>query len=185
MDALVLRGVPAFGDVSSSTAIAYRSPGGEETIRPALEATYAAATGPYARGIVARALLDLFEHSGDAAPAALWRERTGCAREATVIGPLDWTPVIGVHAQDPLEAAGAKLAASYAARGVFARSLTPVVARGHGCAIDLDRARRDDGRARRRGRRGRREAGRDRRRPALARRGDAAGGRQARPVPPL
>jgi hypothetical protein len=137
LDALVTRSVPAFEDVSASTALAYRLPGSEDTIRPGLEATYGAASGPYARGIVARALLDLFEHSGDAAPAALWRERTGCAREATVIGPLDWAPVIGVRAPDPLEAFDAKLAASYTSRGAFARSLAPVVARGHGCAIDL------------------------------------------------
>jgi tetratricopeptide (TPR) repeat protein len=137
LDALVTRSVAAFGDVSASTALAYRMPESDATIRGALDATYKAAAGPYARGMVARALLDLYEHSGDAAPAALWRERTGCAREATIIGPLDWAPVTGVRAQDPLEAFDAKLAGSYASRGAFALSAAPVVARGHGCAIDL------------------------------------------------
>jgi tetratricopeptide (TPR) repeat protein len=136
LDALVLRSVSAFGDVSTASALAYRLPGSDD-IRPALEATYAAAAGPYAQGMVARALLDMFEQAGDAAPAGLWRERTGCAHEATIIGPLEWAPVTGVHAKDPLEAFDAKLAPAYKARGAFARELTPIVSRGHGCAIDL------------------------------------------------
>jgi hypothetical protein len=136
LDALVLRSVHAFSDVSASTALVYRMPATDEA-RTALESAYGAAAGPWARGIVSRALLDLFEHSGDATAAAVWRERAGCAREATVIGPLEWAPVTGVHAKDPLDAFDAKLASSYKARGAFARDLAPVVSRGHGCMLDL------------------------------------------------
>jgi hypothetical protein len=139
LDALVLRSVPALADVTGDTALAYRTnhepPLG--TIAARLAAAYAKAAGPFARGLLARALLDLAEHRGDAVEAARWRGGTGCALEATVIGPLSWAPVTGVHDPDPLAAYDAKLAPAYPTLGAFAHPQAPVVAKGRGCAIDL------------------------------------------------
>lgn len=151
LDALVLRSVPEFGDETDGSALAYRAddptelvgqgrtfatlPG--DAIGTRLSVAYENAAGPFARGLIARALLDLAEHRGDVGDAEAWRRRTGCAREAVVLGPLDWAPVTGVHRPDPLEAFDAKLAPSYPVRGAVVADATPRLARGHGCAIDL------------------------------------------------
>jgi hypothetical protein len=151
LDALVLRSIPAFEDETDGSALAYRTDDAtelageagtpaklpEDAIGARLSAAYWSADGPFAKGFIARAMLDLAEHKGDAADAAVWRERTGCAREAVVLGPLDWAPVTGVHRPDPLEAFDAKLAKSYPASGAFAPVATPTLARGHGCTLDL------------------------------------------------
>jgi hypothetical protein len=152
LDALVHRSVPAFSATTESSALAYRTddptelagdggtahPLPQGAIGPRLAAIYKDAAGPFARGLVARAMLDLAEHRGDPGDAALWRERTGCAREALVIGPLEWAPVTGVLRPDPLEAFDAKIQKAYpAARGALVPDVVPALARGHGCALDL------------------------------------------------
>jgi hypothetical protein len=154
LDGLVLRSVPAFEDETDGSALAYRSDDPTQLIGDAgmlgalpedamgtkLSAAYGSAAGPFAKGLIARAMLDLAEHRGDVVDAARWRQRTGCAREAVVLGPLDWAPVTGVHRPDPLEAFDAKLGKSYPARGVLALDAIPTLARGHGCALDLTTA---------------------------------------------
>jgi hypothetical protein len=150
LDALVLRSVPALADVTMDTALAFRaeksgpaassaeSPDAPKgTIAARLAAIYAKAGGPFARGLLARAMLDLAEHGGDPIGAARWRARTGCALEATVIGPLNWAPVTGIRDVDPLEAYDARIAPAYSTVGAFAHAQAPVVARGRGCSIDL------------------------------------------------
>jgi hypothetical protein len=151
LDALVLRSVPSFAAVTESSALAYRTddptelagdggmphalPG--DAIGTRLAALYKDTDGPFARGLLSRAMQGLAEHRGDVKDAALWRERSGCAREALVIGPLDWAPVTGVHRPDPLEAFDAKIDKTYPARGPLVPDAIPALARGHGCALDL------------------------------------------------
>jgi hypothetical protein len=150
LDALVLRSVPALAEVTMDSALAFRTEkslpvsGGADrreapkgTIAERLDAIYARANGPFARGLIAHAMVDLAEHGGDTSGAALWRARTGCTEEATVIGPLAWAPVTGVHDADPLEAYDAKVAGAYLTIGPFAHAQAAVIARGHGCALDM------------------------------------------------
>ncbi len=136
LDALVLRSVPGLAEIGMDSALAFRADR-SGSIAARLGATYARATGPFARGLLAHAMVDLAEHRGDSADAARWRARTGCAGEATVIGPLTWAPVTGVRAADPLEAYDARVAATYPTVGAFSHARAPVVAHGHGCSLDL------------------------------------------------
>ncbi len=150
LDALVFRSVAAFATFADRAALVHRtadpsltrgeSLATEETADSTagqLARVHERATGPFVKGLVAEAMTSLAEHRGDADDAARWREASGCAREATVVGPLDWAPVTGVDGPDPLAAHDAKMAAGYPLPGAFAVVVAPVVLRGHGCAIEL------------------------------------------------
>jgi hypothetical protein len=154
LDALVARTITPFTPAGLDSALIYRTPDPSLTrseslaveerqangIAARLSRAYAAAEGPFAPGLIAEAMTEIAEHRGDAEAAARWREATGCAREATVVGPLDWAPLTGVYREDPLGSFDAKLAAGYSAPGGFATVFPPVVERGRGCAIDLSAA---------------------------------------------
>jgi hypothetical protein len=151
LDALVSRSVAALSSITADAGLVYRTNDpsltrsdtlgteerGNDSIVARLASAYAHAEGPYVRGMIAEAMTEVAEHRGDVADAARWREATGCAREATVVGPLDWAPLTGVDRPDPLAAFDVRLAATYTGPGAFAPSLPPVVERGRGCAIDL------------------------------------------------
>jgi hypothetical protein len=154
LDALVARSIASLGSITADAGLVYRTDdpsltrsetlGAEEraagsppSIAARLANAYAHAAGPFARGMIAEAMTELAEHRGDVADASRWREATGCAREATVLGPLDWAPLTGVERPDPLAAFDAKIAPSYGGPGAFAPSLPPVIERGRGCALDL------------------------------------------------
>jgi hypothetical protein len=164
LDALVFRGVDSLGSVSPDTALVYRtedpsltrsdSLGGEErrragarpedrateSIATRLATAYSEATGPFMRGMIAEAMTRIAEHRGDVDDASRWREWSGCAREATVVGPLDWAPLTGVARPDPLAAYDAKIAVSYPGPGAFGVASPPVLVRGRGCSIELSAA---------------------------------------------
>jgi hypothetical protein len=151
LDALVSRSIGALGAVSPDAGLVYRtqdpslthgdSLAAEERDRGSIAAgladAFARATGPFAAGLVAEAMTEIAEQRGDVDGAARWREAGGCAREATVIGPLDWAPLTGVHAPDVLAAFDAKIAPGYAGPGGFASVSPPIVERGRGCSIEL------------------------------------------------
>jgi hypothetical protein len=130
LDALVQRSIPSLSDVTDDAALAFRTPG-----EMSLDGVHA--DGPFVPGLVARAMLALAERRGDAAMAERYRQRSGCAREATVIGPLTWTVVTAVTEPDPLAAFDAKIEPGYSPPGPFGAKLPPVVVRGRGCSIDL------------------------------------------------
>lgn len=135
LDALVLRDLSALEDAGPDAALAYRVTSAQTTATR-LTAAAARADDPFSAGLVARALHDLAAHAGNADDTATWRAATGCAAEATLIGPLSWTVVTSVHDADPLSKADARLEATYPGGGPFARNQVPVVARGRGCALD-------------------------------------------------
>ena len=135
LDALVFRHVPALAEVSDKTALEYRTK--KDPVDARLAAARAHADDPFTPALFARALESLAEHRGDVAEAEKWRTARGCAREATVVGPLDWAPVTGVRGPDPLEKFDAPIPAETALPGPFATKLAPVVVRGRGCWIDL------------------------------------------------
>jgi hypothetical protein len=95
------------------------------------------AAGPFAKGLLARALRSLAEREGDAKAAETHRGASGCVREALVIGPTTWASVTGIDAPGPLDRADARLQASYAVGDAFGTQAHPIAVRGRGCGIDL------------------------------------------------
>jgi len=151
LDALVARTVAPLADVSPDGALLYRTNDpsltrsdslateerSKDGIAARLAGVYAHASGPFLRGLIAESMTEIAEHRGDVDAASRWREASGCAREATIVGPLDWAPLTGVDEPDPLAAFDAKIAPDYVGPGGFAPRLAPVIERGRGCAIDL------------------------------------------------
>lgn len=145
LDALVWREVSAFRDFTSDTALAYRTPSQGDAVRARLPKAYEDAEGPFAKGLVARALTELAEHRGDPDAAERWRGKTGCARQAVVVGPLAWNSITALHASDPLAAHDAPAPEVFTTPGPFQRALPPVTVRGLGCRIDLGATTSDPG----------------------------------------
>ncbi len=101
LDALVEREMPLLGGAAPDAALERRSPE-SRAIADALSHAESVARGPFAKGLIARALMTLAQRSGDTHEADLDRRESGCAREALVIGPVTWAPVTGVHDPSPL-----------------------------------------------------------------------------------
>src|SRR5262245_47637083 len=76
-------------------------------------------------------------HDGNVVLAQTWRQRTGCARAVTVVGPLDWAPITAVAAETPVEAPTKFLAASYKGIASFVESLLLTISAADGCDISL------------------------------------------------
>ena len=139
VDALVTRTAPTLERIGNDHAIAFRHPGAMKTVADHLGRSYEAAAfaGPFVRGVIAQAALELALHDGNATLAQTWRQRTGCARAATVVGPLDWAPITAVSHETPLEAATQPIAPSYRGVGPFVESVPPVSVPADGCDIVL------------------------------------------------
>ncbi|MEO6418455.1 MAG: hypothetical protein ABIP39_03565 [Polyangiaceae bacterium] len=145
LDALVWRRIPALAEVSEDAALAYRTKDaalwtakeGREPISDQLPKQFAAADGPFIKGLIARALEELAEHHGDSVESERWRGATGCAREATVLGPLAWTSITSLNEPSNLDAFDAPLPASFTPPGPFGIKSAPVVVRGRACDVDL------------------------------------------------
>jgi hypothetical protein len=139
VDALVSRSVPSLDRIGNDHGLAFRTPGGMKTVAERLSRAYdaAASSGPFARSVVADGALDLATHEGDAALARMWRTRTGCARSATIIGPLEWAPITAVAHPTPVEQPTQPLAASYRGIGPFVDTVAPMTVSADGCEIGL------------------------------------------------
>ncbi|MCC6524039.1 MAG: hypothetical protein IT373_15370 [Polyangiaceae bacterium] len=91
------------------------------------------------RGLLAGALHELALDAGDEAEAARWGERRGCARAASVVGPVDATPLESLE-REPLIGAEGPLAPAYPGVPPFAAETRPVVVRADACRLDLSAA---------------------------------------------
>jgi hypothetical protein len=136
LDALSTRSMPSLGDAARDAALANRT---HEANRIAQELSRAAADarGPFAKGLIASALTELAQRHGNAADAEAWRAASGCARQATVIGPMTWAPVTGVEEASPFDRANARTEASYEMVSAFHATAHPVPVRERGCGIVL------------------------------------------------
>ena len=137
LDALVEREMPLLGGAAPDAALERRSPE-SRAIADALSHAESVARGPFAKGLIARALMTLAQRSGDTHEADLDRRESGCAREALVIGPVTWAPVTGVHDPSPLDRVDARIEPSYNTGGAFESQVRPIAVGGRGCAIELD-----------------------------------------------
>lgn len=142
LDALVSHDFTAFSDVTSSTALvdridpaALKKKGGaiDERLAKVLDD----AEGPFVPSLVAKARLELAERRGDAKTAAEMRVRTGCAREAALVGPVAWMNVSGARAPSLIVQAGAAMPAEVAGPGPFAPKAKPMKVTAFGCRLPL------------------------------------------------
>jgi hypothetical protein len=139
VDALVSRTAPSLDRIGNDHGLAYRTPGGMKTVAERLARAYdrAADAGPFARYVVADGALELATHEGDATGARTWRERVGCARSATVVGPLEWAPITAVAHETPVEGATQPLATSYRGIAPFVDKVAPMTVSADGCELGL------------------------------------------------
>jgi hypothetical protein len=140
LDALATHVMPSLGGASLDGSLANRTVDGS-SIAHELERVASQAAGPFARGLVARALGSMAQRRGDAEAAKKWCTASACVREALVIGPTTWTPVTGVEEPGPLDRSDAPILTSYATGDAFGTTIAPVLVRDRGCAIDLSAAR--------------------------------------------
>ena len=136
LDALSTRSMASLGDAARDAALANRT---REAGSIAHELARAAteARGPFAKGLIARALTALVQRRGDSREAEAWRAATGCARQATVIGPMAWAPVTGIDEPSPFDHADARIEASYETGSAFHTLVHPVLVGERGCSIAL------------------------------------------------
>jgi hypothetical protein len=92
---------------------------------------------PLIRGTIANALHALALFVGDTSAAASWGARRGCAPAASVIGPLDWTPLRALDDPSPVDPHAA-LAASFPGIAPFAAALAPVQVKADQCLLDVN-----------------------------------------------
>ncbi|MGO9837332.1 MAG: hypothetical protein ACLP1X_24320 [Polyangiaceae bacterium] len=136
LDALATTTMPALGDAAPDAALANRT-AEREAIARELALAARDARGPFGRALIARALVSMAQHRGDAQAAATQRAASGCAEEALVIGPTTWAPVTGVETPGPIDRADARIEAAYATGSAFGTDAHPTVVRGRGCSLDL------------------------------------------------
>lgn len=146
LDALVFGAIPEL-EIGGDSAVAYRSADAMKTIVTRLEAAWTAAGEaaggdrpdpkvPLLRGMIARALHRLALYSGDERAAFAWMSRRGCALQASVLGPLEWSALKSLDDPSPV-AATAPLPASVSGIAPFAASVTPVVDEADACQLDV------------------------------------------------
>ena len=90
---------------------------------------------PFMREFIARALHQLALFSGEGRGATVWGERRACARQATVVGPVDWTPLSATDQPSPVASEG-RFEASYGGVGHFKKMAVPTLVDADACMID-------------------------------------------------
>lgn len=141
LDALVHHDFLAFADSTTSSALVDRvdpnalgKAGG--SIDERLAKSQRAAEGPFVPALIAEARLALAERRGDVKAAAEQRALTGCAREATVLGPVAWMSVSGSRESALLDKS-TTLPAELPGPGPFLPKLQPIKVSSFGCRIPL------------------------------------------------
>jgi hypothetical protein len=137
LDALIGRDVAAFWPTAGSSALVDRvSPNRIGGLDSRLEKIEATAEGPFVRGLIARARLDLAERHGDANAATARRAETGCAREAALVGPVAWMNVSGATEPGILDKT-AVFPGEVNGPGPFIQKLHPLKVASFGCHVPL------------------------------------------------
>jgi hypothetical protein len=141
LDALVTSTVPGFD--AGAYAIAHRSRDGFAQVRGRLGRAFAASAKappslalPFIRGAIASALHEMALFAGDADAARAWSAQRGCAQAATIVGPLDTTPLRGLEDRSPIDGT-APLASSYPGVAPFAADAVPTVVQADTCQLDV------------------------------------------------
>lgn len=96
-----------------SQPIAYRSRENFPLIAHRLRSAWqsledsSAPAAPLMRGFIARELNGMAQFTGEASGAGVWFDRRGCITEATVVGPLDTSPLIALRGASKTPGVGA------------------------------------------------------------------------------
>jgi len=93
---------------------------------------------PFLRGAIAGALHQIALYAGDEKAALVWGMRRGCAQEAAVVGPIDWTPLQGLEGASPVGTLSEPFERTYPGVAPFAAKVAPVVVRADSCSLDVD-----------------------------------------------
>ncbi len=145
LDALVWRDIPSMG-IPGHQGIAYRSRDMFPVVVDRLRGTFMLAgekldgstdTGhlPFIRGFIASALHELALHVGQDQAALVWGERRGCAREATIVAPLDWAALRGLSEPSRIAASG-PLPSSFPGPAPFWATVQPQIIHANTCQLD-------------------------------------------------
>jgi hypothetical protein len=144
LDALVHRSVAAFADVATTSALADRvgtvngpNVNKSNSLDDRLAKIRDGADGPFAAALIAEAQLALAERRGDAKAADEHRARTGCVRDATILGPVSWTPVSSVKEPTTLDQAGVVAPTELPGPSPFITTSKAVPVKALGCHIPL------------------------------------------------
>jgi len=136
LDSLADGGVPMLEDASPHTALLDR----QRDVKPvltALETSFGLGRDPFGKMLIARTLAERTAELGDAPNAERWRIASGCAREVTVVGPVDWARISTVKEGGPFEKFDAPLDAAYAIPGPFGQKLAPAFVKGRTCVHSI------------------------------------------------
>jgi hypothetical protein len=145
LDALVWRDVEPMG-IPGHQGIAYRSRDMFPVVVDRLRAAFMMAGEklngsddvghlPFIRGFLAYSLHELALHVGQDQAAMVWGERRGCAREATIVAPLDWAALRGLSEPSPIAASG-PLPATFAGPQPFWATVQPQIIQANTCQLD-------------------------------------------------
>jgi hypothetical protein len=146
LDALAFGATPEL-EVGGDSAIVYRSHEAMALVVTRLENAWKtagdaaqgeakpAASLPFIRGLIARALHQLALYSGEEQAASTWMARRGCALQAAVLGPLEWSALRSLDGPSPLAATEA-FPASVSGIAPFAGAIAPVIAEADACDLD-------------------------------------------------
>lgn len=141
LDALVGSSTSGFEGIGQH-AIAFRSRMGATTVTARLRKAWDAPRPPGSegtaliRGNLAMALHNIALYFGDESAAAAWGVRRGCVPAASVVGPLDWTPLRALDDPSPISATE-PLRATYPGVAPFAATTAPVIVRADQCQVDI------------------------------------------------
>jgi len=143
--AVVLASVDALLEASGGARgvqpIAYRSRGNFQKIAIRLRQAWDeldgedAESAPFMRVIIARGLHGMALFTGEARGAKVWFDRRGCVPAATVVGPLDTSPLTALEGAAKTPASG-PLPASYSGPNMFNPALVTEVP-AYACSLDV------------------------------------------------
>ena len=145
IDALVSREIAPIG-IPGHHGIAFRSRDTFPIVVDRLRAAFMATDDklesdtdsghlPFVRGFIASALHQLALHVGQDQAAMVWGERRGCAREASIVAPLDWAPLRGLSEPSPIAASG-PFAPTYSGPKPFSAKVEPRIIQANACKLD-------------------------------------------------
>lgn len=138
IEALGGREVFGLESLGEDVGLAQRVVGGRDKVEQALDATLEAPAGrdPVVRVYAASVRMNLAASKGDAPGVKKARDASGCATEATIVGPFPGSAL--TQLQDPGPVDGGSIAASYAPSAPLALAPKSVKSFGRGCSIDTN-----------------------------------------------
>ncbi|MGZ3478122.1 MAG: hypothetical protein ACXVCJ_26730, partial [Polyangiales bacterium] len=137
LDALTGREIFGLEPLSSDVGLAQRLPDGMAKVAAELDATLEAPAGkdPLVRAYAAAARLRIAMAKGDTAGVAKARRASGCATEATIVGPFPGAVLGPLMDAGPVD--GGNIAATYPKSAPLAIAPSVLKSFGRGCELDI------------------------------------------------